>query len=68
LFLDAHYTSSKPWTRKEIADWAGTTSETVIRTLSLFEDQKLITTQGKRITILNPKMLSEKSLHPKSRL
>jgi CRP-like cAMP-binding protein len=62
LFLDSHYTPDKPWTRKEIADWAGTTPETVMRTLTHFEDQNWIRSEGKRIKITNPQKLASLSL------
>lgn len=57
LFLESHYTPDKPWTRKEIADWAGTAPETVIRTLAHFEEQKLIRSEGKRIHLLDKNKL-----------
>ncbi len=47
------------WTRKEIAEWAGTTPETVIRTLAHFQDEGLITQEGRSIHIQNKEMLSE---------
>ena len=37
--------------RKEIADFAGTTEEQVIRTISSLKKDKLIQTQGKKINI-----------------
>jgi CRP-like cAMP-binding protein len=58
LFLESHYTPERPWSRKEIADWAGTTPETVMRTLSSFEDKKWIRSEGKRIKILDARKLS----------
>jgi CRP-like cAMP-binding protein len=57
LFLDKHYTPDKPWTRREIADWAGTSPETVMRTLSQFEEQGFIVSEGKRIKLLKEKDL-----------
>lgn len=57
LFLDTHYSPDKPWTRKEIADWAGTTPETVMRTLTQFEDESLIRSRGKFIEIADRKKL-----------
>lgn len=41
------------WTRKEIADWAGTTPETVIRTLAEFENKNIIAQKGRDINILD---------------
>jgi len=40
-------------TRSEIADTAGTTTETTIRTLASLNDEKLIKLNGKKISILN---------------
>lgn len=52
IFLNSHFLKKK-WTRKEIADWAGTTTETVIRTLAQFEEQSLIDQSGQHISIKN---------------
>ena len=52
LFLSDHFDHSH-WTRKEILDWAGTTPETVIRTLSQFEKDGLIRLEGRDIVILS---------------
>lgn len=49
------------WTRKEIAEWAGTTPETVIRTLSDFEDEGLIIQEGRSIHIRDKQLLSQKA-------
>jgi CRP-like cAMP-binding protein len=46
------------FTRKEIAEWAGTSTESVIRTLSTFEDEGLITQQGRHIHITDPSRLN----------
>jgi CRP-like cAMP-binding protein len=51
LFLRENF-EGKNWTRKEIAEWAGTTTETVIRTLAQFEDEGLIAQKGRSISIL----------------
>lgn len=51
----------KPWTRKEIADWAGTTTETVIRTLAEFEREGLITQTGREIFITKKSNLEIKA-------
>lgn len=61
LFLDEHFTEVH-WTRKEIAEWAGTTPETVIRTLSAFELAGIIQKNSKNFSILNHSLLLEKSL------
>ena len=50
--------------RKEIADFAGTTEEQVIRVLSSLKKESLIKTVGKRIGILAiPKLQSEIKEH-----
>jgi CRP-like cAMP-binding protein len=46
------------WTRKDIADWAGTSPETVIRTLAKFEADGLIKQEGRSIAILDKNALS----------
>ncbi len=46
------------WTRKDIADWAGTSPETVIRTLAKFEADGLIKQEGRSISILDKTALS----------
>ncbi|MBX3041591.1 MAG: Crp/Fnr family transcriptional regulator [Bdellovibrionaceae bacterium] len=60
LFLTDHF-STQSWTRREIAEWAGTTPETVMRTLSTYEKQGLIALDGKSIRILSRPSLSEKA-------
>jgi CRP-like cAMP-binding protein len=45
--------------RKEYADFAGTTEEQVIRVFSVLKKEKLITANGKRIGLLNEKLLRE---------
>lgn len=60
LFLDEHF-HDQPWTRREIAQWAGTTPETVIRTLSQFEKEGLISSHGRAYKILDHAQLLEKS-------
>lgn len=60
LFLDEHFHSVQ-WTRKEIAEWAGTTPETVIRTLSTLESEGLIQKNVKNFAILNRAALNERS-------
>ena len=52
LFLRENF-EDKNWTRKEIADWAGTTPETVIRTLADLETQGVILQKGRGIQIKN---------------
>jgi len=60
LFLREHF-HEKNWTRKEISEWAGTTTETVIRTLADFEEEGLINQTGRLITILNREALLQKA-------
>jgi CRP-like cAMP-binding protein len=43
--------------REDLAGLAGTATETVIRTLSDFKDEKLIDIKGSTITLLNPEKL-----------
>ena len=60
IFLQEHFTHQN-WTRKEIAEWAGTTPETVIRTLALFEKEGYIDqSQGRVIKLINKQKLIEK--------
>jgi CRP-like cAMP-binding protein len=61
IFLQDHFTHQS-WTRREIAQWAGTTPETVIRTLSQFEKEGLIDQQeGRSIRILKRDKILEKA-------
>lgn len=60
IFLNEKF-SGTSWTRKEIAEWAGTTTETVIRTLALFEKEGIITQNYKNFTILDADKLNEKA-------
>jgi CRP-like cAMP-binding protein len=46
-----------PLSRQDIADMAGTVSETAIRTLSKFQKQGLIETREGRIILLQPHQL-----------
>ncbi|MBL7542726.1 MAG: Crp/Fnr family transcriptional regulator [Bdellovibrionaceae bacterium] len=62
LFLQDHFTDQK-WTRKEIAQWAGTTPETVMRTLAQFEKEGLIDQAGRKIIILNRTAIQTKAAH-----
>lgn len=57
LFLQEHF-SHQNWTRKEIAQWAGTTPETVIRTLAQFEKEGIIDqSDGRSIRVLSKEKL-----------
>ncbi len=60
LFLSDHFDHDH-WTRKEIAQWAGTTTETVIRTLAQFEKMGLIDQLDRHIHILNRSGIKEQS-------
>lgn len=61
LFLQHHFPQQN-WTRKEIAQWAGTTPETVIRTLANFEKEGIIDqSTGRAIQIKNRDLLLSKS-------
>ncbi|MDG0816019.1 Crp/Fnr family transcriptional regulator [Bdellovibrio svalbardensis] len=64
LFLQDHFTHQN-WTRREIAQWAGTTPETVIRTLAQFEKEGLIDqTDGRSIRILEKEKLKIRASPP----
>jgi CRP-like cAMP-binding protein len=60
LFLHEHFLG-QDWTRREIAEWAGTTPETVMRTLSQFEKNGWISTSGRVIHITNREKIKEKA-------
>lgn len=62
LFLQDHFNEQK-WTRREIAQWAGTTPETVMRTLSHFEKEGLIDQAGRKIVILDRAGIQSKASH-----
>lgn len=62
LFLQDHFNNQK-WTRKEIAQWAGTTPETVMRTLAQFEKEGLIDQDGRKIIILNRPGIQSRATH-----
>jgi CRP-like cAMP-binding protein len=51
-------TLASPLTREEIASVVGTAPESVIRALSEFKADKLITTNGRTIKLMNPKGLA----------
>jgi len=56
LFLKDHF-EEQVWTRREIAEWAGTTPETVMRTLANFEEEGFVEQQGRKIKVLDRKAL-----------
>ncbi len=61
LFLQDHF-AHNGWTRREIAQWAGTTPETVIRTLAQFEKEGIIDqSDGRQIRISNMTKLQNRS-------
>lgn len=60
LFLDKHF-HDQPWTRREIAQWAGTTPETVMRSLSQFEKDGLISSEGRAYKIIDEQRLFKKT-------
>lgn len=60
LFLNERFHGTS-WTRKEIAEWAGTTTETVIRTLAQFEKEGIISQNYKNFTILSEDKLARKA-------
>ena len=58
LMLSAKIGPSIPFTRQELADMSGTTTETAIRVTSRLKDQGIISTNRGKINILNPEKLS----------
>ncbi|MCB9253750.1 MAG: Crp/Fnr family transcriptional regulator [Bdellovibrionaceae bacterium] len=58
LYLKAAHPEHN-WTRREIADFCGTTTESVIRTLAAFEAEGLIRQKGRHIDILQREALLE---------
>lgn len=60
LFLNEKFSGSS-WTRKEIAEWAGTTPETVIRTLAQFEKEGLISQNYRNFSILSREKLVDRA-------
>ena len=62
LILSAKLGDTLPFTRQEIADMAGTTTETVIRLMSRLKDSKIIRSNRGRVIILDEtklRLLSE---------
>lgn len=58
LFLNDHF-EHENWTRREIAQWAGTTPETVMRTLGQFEKDGLLLQKGRGIELTDRQRLDE---------
>jgi CRP-like cAMP-binding protein len=50
--------AARVWTRTEIAEWAGTTPETVARPIGALRIEGRIATEGRRITLLRKKFLN----------
>lgn len=61
LFLTKKFQQTH-WTRNTIANWSGTSTETVIRSLASFEKEGLISKSYTSFTILKPELLFQKSL------
>lgn len=61
IFLNEKFSGSS-WTRKEIAEWAGTTTETVIRTLAQFEKEGMIAQNYRNFTVLDVEKLRKKAV------
>lgn len=53
--------TDRNWKRKELADWAGTTEETVIRTLSQLKDEGIMRQEGRKIIVTDRHRLLEKA-------
>lgn len=60
VFLLDHF-QDQDWTRREIAEWAGTTPETVMRALAQFEKSGWIQQDGRRIQIVDKNKMKEKA-------
>ena len=60
LNLVGEFGNTIPLTRREIAEMAGTTVETSIRTFSRFEEEGLVSTTRGRITLKNTKDLNDR--------
>ncbi|MCR4393297.1 MAG: Crp/Fnr family transcriptional regulator [Dehalococcoidales bacterium] len=67
LMLSARLGNELPFTRQEISDMAGTTTETTIRVFSQWKERNLIDSQRGKIVILDEnkiKLLAEGPPHP----
>ncbi len=63
VFLQENF-KNQEWTRRDIAQWAGTTPETVMRTLAQFEKDGLVNqSSGRQIIILDLDSLKTKYSH-----
>ena len=45
--------------RDDLASYVGTAKESLVRTLRLFKDEKIISTQGTKIVVMKPELLSQ---------
>jgi CRP-like cAMP-binding protein len=50
-------TFNLPFSRKELAEFTGTTKESMIRTLSEFRHDKIIKLEGKKVEIISPEII-----------
>lgn len=48
--------------RDDLASYVGTAKESLVRTLRLFKDEKVISTQGTKTVVLKPELLSQNFL------
>jgi len=60
LKLTEEFGNTIPLTRREIAEMAGTTVETCIRTFLILEEKGLVSTQRGKITLINLRALTER--------
>ena len=60
LFLADNF-KDQIWTRREISEWAGTTPETVMRTLAQFEKDQWIEPKGRHYKILDRDRILKKA-------
>jgi CRP-like cAMP-binding protein len=58
IYLKANYPDHN-FTRKEIAEWAGTTTESVIRTLGHLEEDGIINQSGRKILVTDSSRLNQ---------
>lgn len=58
VYVNGHSTIDLNLTREEIAEMTGTVTETAVRLLSDFKEEKIVATEGRKIIILDPQKLS----------
>lgn len=56
IYLTEHYPEHR-WTRREIAEFCGSTTATVIKVMAKFEEKSWISQEGRKFTILKKKNL-----------